>query len=126
MTYTENDLYEQIAQYLNLKYPSAIYHFDLSGLYTPSHKARNLYGRLNTRAFPDLIIYETRQYFAGLAIEIKREGTVLYKKDGSLRASKHVREQAEMLKQLQLHGYDSYFGVGYAQVCRIIDNYFKL
>src|SRR4051794_462322 len=97
---TEADLYEQIAQYMNLKHPGVLYHFDLSGLWTPSHKARNLYGRLNRRAWPDLFIAK-RAYsyslnedgqktyqldspiYPGLFLEIKRDGTRLKKRDGS-------------------------------------------
>lgn len=121
----ETDLYEQIAQYLNLKYPHVIYHFDLSGMWTPSHQARNLYGRLNSRAFPDFVIYQPRGAYAGLAIEIKKEGTVLYKKDGTLRASEHVKEQNRMLARLRLASYSADFGIGFTQVRSIIDNYLK-
>src|SRR4051794_30674921 len=98
----ETDLYEQLARYLNLKYPRVVYHFDLSGLWTPSHQLRNLYGRLNARAWPDLFIaqpcmvggvplstaaprdwvYEETS-FGGLFLELKREGSKLKKRDGS-------------------------------------------
>ena len=121
----ETDLYEQIAQYLNLRYPHVIYHFDLSGMWTPSHQARNLYGRLNSRAFPDLVIYQPHGAYAGLAIEIKKEGTVLYKKDGTLRASEHLKEQEAMLQRLREAGYFADFGIGFNQVRSIIDNYLK-
>src|SRR4051812_11082576 len=69
-TMTENALYEQLARYMNLQHPDVPYHFDLSGLWTPSHKARNLYGRLNRRAWPDLFIGIPRFYY-----KLEGEGT---------------------------------------------------
>src|SRR3954451_7317011 len=96
----EDDLYGQIAQYIRVKYPGVPYHFDLSGMWTPSHKARNLYGRVNERAWPDLFVakqayaYSTNEQglktfmadgpvYPGLFLELKREGTRLKKRDGS-------------------------------------------
>ncbi len=140
----EIQLYEQIAQYMNLKYPKVIFHFDLSGLWTPSHKARNLYGRLNRRAWPDLFIatsgkrYEQidsasiayapnatwlMRTYCGLFLELKREGTILYKKDGTLRANTHHEEQAAVLQQLREQGYKAEFSIGFDESIKIIDDY---
>lgn len=123
---TENDLYDHIAQWLCLQYPSVLFHFDLSGLWTPSHKARNLYGRLNSRAWPDLFIAAARGPYHGLFIEIKREGVVLYKQDGTLRAVTHHYEQAEMLRRLQEAGYSATFAVGFDEVTNAIRTYLSL
>lgn len=120
---TEDALYEQLAQYLNLKYPLIIYHFDPSGVWTPSFKARNLYGKLNSRAFPDLFIAQPAHGYAGLFIELKKEGTVIYKKDGSLRASTHVAEQMAMLKSLEERGYKALMCVGFTTTQSVIDSY---
>jgi hypothetical protein len=135
---TENDLYEQIAQYMNLKYPNVLYRFDLGGVWTPSHKARNLYGRLNKRAWPDLFIAKPivsikqgllveneamEVYYCGLFLELKKDGTALYKKDGTLRANPHHIEQAMVLKALESQGYKADFAVGYEDAITKIDNY---
>lgn len=139
---TETDLYEQIARYMNLKHPGVLYHFDLSGVWTPSHKTRNLYGRLNRRAFPDLFIaYPTNHvlYFNspvihentgeplmadhGLFIELKREGTRIYRRDGELVANEHIREQAAVLEELRKQGYAAEFAVGFDQAVSIIEQY---
>jgi hypothetical protein len=127
----ETDLYEQIAQYMNLKHPNVIYHFDLSGLWTPSHQARNLYGRLNKRAWPDLFIGVVRETVvgiyvvmqAGLFIELKKDGTVLYKKDGSLRAVPHHIEQEAVLQSLRMAKFKAEFAVGFDQAIKLIDDY---
>src|SRR3954462_3036646 len=84
----EDDLYEQIAQYIQAKYAGVPYHFDLSGVWTPSHKARNLYGKVNQKAWPDLHIAKPRRTpflgvhmeYAGLFLELKREGSASRRK----------------------------------------------
>lgn len=120
-----------------MQYPTIPYHFDLSGLWTPSHKQRNLYGRLNKRAYPDLFIAapSAQEYeflvdarrmmrpYSGLFLELKRDGTVLHKKDGSLRANPHHIEQATVLQSLEQQGFMAVFAVGYEQATRIIDEY---
>lgn len=129
---TEIDLYEQLALYMNVQYPGVIYHFDLSGLWTPSHKARNLYGRLNKRAWPDLFIAHMRQgaagpgsWCGGLFLELKKDSTVLFKKDGSMRANPHHLEQAKMLESLRMQGFFAEFAVGFDQAKELIDNYIR-
>ncbi len=130
---TEVALYEQIAQYMNLKYPGVIYHFDLSGLWTPSHKLRNLYGRLNRRGWPDLFIAQPKYNGAaapvdehgniaplllhGLFIELKREGTKIYLK------GRHLQEQALMLEALRSQGYKAEFAIGFNEATKLIDEY---
>lgn len=116
-------LYEQISQYLNLKHPGILYHWDLSGVHNASRYTRNLYGRLNVRGFPDLIIYQPHGAYAGLAIEVKVAGTVVYKKDGTLRASTHLAEQEAMLQRLRAAQYRAEFACGYDEITKIIEDY---
>ena len=122
---TEEALYEQVAHYLRLKHPGLLFHFDLSGMWTPSHKARNLYGRLNKRAWPDLFVVAPNNLtvvYAGLFIELKREGTKLKKKDGAW-TTPHIAEQAEVLDQLMLAGYLADFAVGFEEAVVLIGEY---
>lgn len=130
---TEENLYEQIALYMNMQYKGVVYHFDLSGLWTPSHKARNLYGRLNARAWPDLFIAKTglkdlpsiraTEIQRGLFLELKKDGTVLYRRDGTLRAVPHHIEQNAVLEALRRSGYKAEFAVGFDQAKKLIDDY---
>lgn len=127
---TENDLYEQLAQYLTLKHPEldGLWHFDTAGLWTPSHKLRNLYGRLNRRAWPDLMIPVpvfmpgSTEVYSGLFIELKRSGTRLKKRDGSW-ANEHIAEQASMLDDLRARGYIAQFAVGLTEATELIESY---
>lgn len=124
----EEDLYEQLARYLNLKHPRVPYHFDLSGLWTPSHRLRNLYGRLNARAWPDLFIAKpvflerTVNVAHGMFVELKREGTKLKKRNGDW-ASAHIEEQADVLDKLAAQGYIAQFAVGYDEAVELIESY---
>lgn len=130
---TEADLYEQIARYLNLRYPTVTYHFDLAGVHNPSPRTRSLYGRLNRRAWPDLFIAEpvmmpgkprTRQVYQGLFIELKRQGTRLKTRNGKW-INRHIEEQAAMLAELQDKGYIAQFACGFSEAQEIIDSYFE-
>lgn len=131
---SETDLYEQIAQYMNLRHAGVLYHFDLSGLWTPSHKLRNLYGRLNKRAWPDMFIAKgglkhlpamyADEIQRGLFIELKKDGVALYKADGvTLRANSHHAEQNAVLEALRASGYKAEFAVGFDAAIKLIDDY---
>lgn len=61
--------------------------------------------------------------YAGLMIELKREGTRIYKKNGELVSNEHIQEQAEMLNELRERGYAARFAVGFDQAKQIIDEY---
>lgn len=61
--------------------------------------------------------------YAGLMIELKREGTRIYKKNGGLVADEHIREQARMLDELRERGYAAHFAIGFDQAKQIIDEY---
>jgi len=123
----EVDLYEQLARYLNVKHPSVLYHFDLAGVNNPSPYTRSLYGRLNKRAWPDLFIASPHflRGDGGYFLELKKEGTRIYKRDGSLVADRHIQEQAHMLQHLREHGYRADFGVGYDQSVELIEAYLQ-
>lgn len=127
---SETDLYEQLAQWLSVKYPElkGLWHFDLSGLWTPSHKQRNLYGRLNQRAWPDFFLARPAQApgltvaYNGLFIELKREGTKLKKRDATW-AKPHFEEQARKLDGLRQQGFVAEFAVGVDEAIALVAGY---
>lgn len=61
--------------------------------------------------------------YAGLMIELKRDGTRILKKDGTVVADAHIREQMEVLRELERRGYKACFAVGFDQAKQIIDEY---
>ncbi|MDI9934742.1 hypothetical protein QM806_04635 [Rhodococcus sp. IEGM 1351] len=101
----ENDIYRLIAQHLRINYQGVVFHFDTSGVNNTSHYSRALYKALNgDPGWPDLHV-AARSHpdfgdYLGLFIEVKKPGTRIRKKDGSLVADPHIRDQAEMIKRL--------------------------
>ena len=138
---SEHQLYELIAQYMQIKYPDVIYRFDLAAdLKLTAGQARKHKMLHPKRGYPDLFIAEpiitsyrdengmikltqTKNY-SGLFIELKKDGARLKKKNGEW-ASDHIAEQAEMLERLEFRGYRAMFAVGFDEAKKIIDLYFK-
>lgn len=129
---TETTVYEQLAQYMRMQYPEAVYHFDLAGVNNPSRYTRNLYGRLNRPAWPDFFLAESApyystdgsvEYYSGLFIEIKKEGVKVYKKDGNIRADDHLKAQEKMLHKLSKRGYFTSFASGFDECKQLVDEY---
>ena len=138
---SEHSLYEQIARYLQLQYPSVIYRFDVGSdlKLTPGQAAKHK--RLHPeRGYPDLYIAESSEninskdwngivrewgFYFGLYLEIKTESNSPYKKDGTLKKDQHLEEQARMLEKLRARGYKAEFGVGFEGCKKIIDEYLR-
>jgi len=125
MAQPEKELVMQVAQYLQMQYPNVIYRFDLAAdmKLTVGQAARNK--RLHChRGYPDLFIAEPRGGFNGLFIELK--AVPIYKRDGSLKTSEHLREQQAYHDTLVIKGYAACFAVGFDEAKDIIDKYMKL
>lgn len=130
----ESTLQCHVADYLRLRYPHVIFHSDYgSGIKLTPGQAR-IQSRQNggRRAWPDLFIAETvivkkkdgtYKGLSGLFVELKREGTRILKKDGTLVADQHIREQYALLVELESRGYRARFAVGFDQAKQIIDEY---
>ena len=131
---TELELQTQVADYIRLQYPSVIFHSDFgSGIKLTMGQAIKQ-KRLNggRRAWPDMFIAEpsyrrinknVEQLHLGLFIELKREGTRIFKKDGTLVSDEHIREQYDMLHDLRRKGYAAEFGIGFEATKKLIDDY---
>ena len=142
---TELELQAQVADYIRLQYPSAIFHSDFgSGIKLTMGQAIKQ-KRLNggRRSWPDMFIAEPkdrkidmakdspfdtlakRLMYSGLFIELKKEGTRIFKKDGRLVADEHIREQFDMLHDLRARGYAAEFGIGFEATKKLIDDYMR-
>lgn len=137
---TELELQAQVADYIRLQYPTVIFHSDFgSGIKLTMGQAIKQ-KRLNggRRAWPDMFIAEQsvrhedisdhaigEWNYAGLFIELKREGTRIFKKDGALVADEHIREQFDMLHDLRARGYAAEFACGFDEAKKLIDDYMK-
>lgn len=133
----EHDIYILIADYLRYQYPQVIYRFDLAADLKLTMGQASKHKRLQRyRGYPDLFIAETviskiRQNdgsydaYSGLFVELKREGTRIFKKDGKLVADEHIREQFDMLSDLRARGYAAEFGIGFEATKELIDSYMR-
>lgn len=136
---TELELQAQVADYIRLKYPSVIFHSDFgSGIKLTMGQAvkqKRLQG--GRRAWPDLFIAEPREIrltphfkpdkrvtrYAGLFLELKREGIRIYKRNGELVANDHIREQVKVIQELRERGYAACFAIGFDEAKKIINEY---
>ena len=120
----EHDLYAMLADYLRYNYKNIIWRFDLAAdLKLTIGQARKHKRLQQHRGYPDLFIAEPRGKYHGAYIELKKAGTRIYKKDGTLVADQHIREQFDMLEQLRRKGYVAEFACGFDEAKEIIDNY---
>lgn len=122
---TESQLHEAIADYLRLRHPKAIFHSDFgSGLKMSIGQAVRQ-KRLNggRRAWADIFIAEPKGEYHGMFLELKKSGTAIRKKDGSLVANPHIREQHSLLSELRARGYYADFAVGLDDAMEKIDSY---
>jgi hypothetical protein len=127
-----------VCNYLKLKFPNVIFMCDLaSGLRLPIWMGALHKKMRSSRGLPDLFIahpklprfaatessLEDFLGYRGLFIELKGEGVVTHKKDGSLRSDKHLGEQNEILQRLNKLGYKAVFASGAEEAIKIIDEY---
>lgn len=131
---TELELQTQVADYLRLQYPNVLFHSDFgSGIkLTMGQAAKQKRLQGGRRAWPDMFIAEPKTIttdgdkyrFAGLFLELKRDGTRLKKKNGDW-ASEHIKEQRDVLFDLLARGYLAEFAVGFDEAKKIIDEYLR-
>jgi hypothetical protein len=119
----EYQICKDIAIYLRLQYPKVIFHFDLAGLNLSRAQAGMMKAIQGGRGWPDLFIAEPNSNFKGLFIEVKQEGTKLYKKDGKC-STPHIQEQEDCVDNLRSNEYAATFACGFDEAKEIIDNYF--
>ena len=124
----EESLQRQVCRYLRLQYPNIIFRSDYaSGLQLTMNQAAIHKSLQSSRSWPDLFVYKASRGYHGLALELKKDGTVIYLKRGPrkglLTSDPHIREQALMLKELNKLGYFARFGVGFTACKNLIDWY---
>lgn len=122
----EYQIYKDIALYMKMQYPNVLYHFDPTGLNLSKTQSGMLKAIQGGRGWPDLFIAQQsfQGEYKGLFIEVKAEGTKLFKKNGEP-IDIHISEQLECGKRLRARGYQSAICVGWDECKRVIDQYLK-
>ena len=139
MTMNEKDIVKNVALYLQMQFPDAIYRFDIAAdLVLTVGQARRNKTLHPKRGFPDLSIAEPKRGRSGLYIELKIAGTKLLRSKDAKKIltgdsrkrlagdwfNLHIEEQADFLKRLHRKNYYATFACGYDQTIEIIDWYF--
>lgn len=141
---TEQNIQLRVCNYLRREYPDVIFLSDYAaGLNLTDHQRMVMRAMRSDDGAPDIAIdYPSRGYH-GLRIELKAEGTVIYKKDGKtlrkapytrkyakngklfIKRGDHLAEQAAMLRKYNEQGYLGRFCVGFDKAKTLIDWYME-
>jgi hypothetical protein len=112
-----------VADYLRLQYPNAPYHIDFgSGAVLNKFQAIRQ-KRLNASGWPDVFIAVPMSGFHGLFLELKREGSTVWLRNGKLSRNRHIQAQEAVLQSLRNQGYRAEFAIGYEQASNFICDY---
>jgi hypothetical protein len=111
---SEANQQELVIKYLRLAYPDALYCASAGGMRTSYLQAIKMKRTGYVKGFPDLFIYEPRNEYNGLAIEMKKE-------KGGVASPEQKRWQ----EQLRNRGYASYICKGSEEAIKVIDEYFN-
>ena len=109
---SEERLQSEVVKYISLQYPKSRYCASLGGQYQPYQSQRNRAKRTGySKGFPDLFIYEARNGFHGLALEIKTH------------KGRATKEQKEWIEALNDRGYKAEVVKGLPAILNLIDSY---
>jgi hypothetical protein len=111
---SEANQQELVIKYLRLAYPNLLYCASAGGMRTSYLQAIKMKRTGYVKGFPDLFIYEPRNEYNGLAIEMKKE-------KGGVASPEQKRWQ----EQLRNRGYASYICKGSEEAIKVIDEYFN-
>ncbi len=126
VTLSEASVHERVADFLRLQYRNVHFRTDFAAGIKMTLGQGARHKRLQSgRAWPDLFIAEPRSGQHGLFLELKKEGTRIFLKDGSLSTEKHIQEQAAVLEDLRARGYAAEFAVGFNEAVRLINEYLR-
>ena len=122
----EERLQSQVCQYLKLQYPHVIFTCEPSGIRVSIGMAKKLAKHRSGKGLPDLMILHPRgDYYHGLMLELKADGTTIFKRNGEVVSNEHIQEQLNVLMRLRSLGYKAEFAVGFNEAKELIDNYLK-
>lgn len=134
----EGSVHKQVVEFIKLQYPAIIFHTDFAaGCKMTMGQAIKNAGLQSGKSWPDLFIPEPVGNYHGLFIEIKKDKSELFYKDGETIKPKwvikktgsvitkydHHAEQVHMQNKLKAKGYAACFGCGFDECVRIIKHY---
>ena len=124
--------HERVIKLLRRDYPRTIFRTDFaSGMLMEDPRVAAKHKRLQyRRGWTDIFVYKPVERetvlgpvrYAGLALELKAGDVKLTKRDGTW-ASDHIREQYEMMVELEAAGYACAFARGYEEAAAVLQWY---
>jgi hypothetical protein len=120
---------KQLLNWVKIQYPNLLYTEDLGGIKLTIGQAVQVKKSRARRGHPDLMFQKVfkdsygQVIFCGLAIEFKRKGEQIVKKDGELRKNTHLKEQYDYLLALRKESWFTCFAVGFLEAQDIIKTY---
>ena len=113
----EQKLQEAVVQYIKITHPNALFTASAGGMRVSMATAVKMKRAGYSKGFPDIVVFEPRVGFHGLAIELKTEKTA-YSSKGTIKP-----EQIEWRDKLIERGYEAFICFGMEEACRVIDRY---
>lgn len=118
----EETLQTAICSYIKYQYPNVIFTAESSGVRLTIGQAKKAKNQRNPESgLPDLIILEPNKDYHGLCLELKRKSP--YLKNGELSQNKHIQNQYEVHKTLNLKGYLTMFVWSFEMAKEVLDQY---
>lgn len=128
----------RICKYLKARLPHTRFTSTLNGEHfdNPVQRER-AHGLQSHRGISDMLFFERRHGYTGMALELKKAGTVLKDYHGRWKKAKikvgeiyvdypHIQEQYEYLKYLEEQGWFASFAIGYKEIEDFVNWYFDL
>lgn len=120
---TESELHSAVIAWIKKNYPHIRVTSTLNGEKFSRLQAIRVAKNQSHQGVPDIIIHHNNDNYPILFLELKKDGTKLFKKDGSLLKNDHIEEQAEYINYLREQGYCADFSIGYVDTIIKIKTY---
>jgi hypothetical protein len=115
-----------VSQYLRLQYPNVYFTMDFSGLKLPIGLATKAQKQRSTHKLLDLMIFEPRENYNALVLELKDGEDKVYTKKRDFRNTEHVIEQNKSIEHLKSKGYYCCYAFSFDHAKHLIDSYMIL
>lgn len=125
MKHKEYQLQKAISKYLKYSYPMVFFLSDtVANLkLTKTQQGRNKEIQCQNFRCPDLLIFEPKNGYHGLFLELKTKSP--FKKNGEILQNEHLIGQYETIQKLNEKGYRAEFVWSLDDAIKIIDEYLK-
>ncbi len=120
---TEDKEQAQLIIQLKKEFPDILILGDIAGSYLLPSQRESAYENRTGKGMPDIYIFNKRFDYVGLAIEFKKTGAKIKRKDGKLLKNEHLSNQNEMLLRFQSQGWLTGFCIGKLNAYETIVNY---